>query len=153
MVPDGISVVDPHRLPFNRLPPAVHIERVIADGDDLTMHSRLPPLVHDLQIDFTALSLVTPERMKFRYKLEGWDSEWKDVGNRRQAFYTGLGPGNYQFQVTASNNDGVWNEAGTSLDFSVAPAYYQTTWFRLTAVAVVFALLWALHHLRLMVFA
>jgi hypothetical protein len=79
MVPDGISVVDPHHLPFNRLPPAVHIERVIADGDDLTMRSRLPPLMRDLQIDFTALSLVTPERVRFRYKLEGWDSDWKDV--------------------------------------------------------------------------
>jgi signal transduction histidine kinase/ligand-binding sensor domain-containing protein len=153
MVPDGISVVDPHHLPFNRLPPAVHIERVIADGDDLTMRSRLPPLVRDLQIDFTALSLITPERVRFRYKLEGWDSDWKDVGNRRQAFYTGLGPGRYQFRVTASNNDGVWNEAGTSLDFSVAPAYYQTTWFRLAGVAVFFALLWVLHHLRLMALA
>jgi signal transduction histidine kinase len=153
MVPDGISVVDPHHLPFNRLPPAVHIERVIADGDDLTMRSRLPPLVRDLQIDFTALSLVTPERVRFRYKLEGWDSDWKDVGNRRQAFYTGLGPGRYQFRVTASNNDGVWNEAGTSMDFSVAPAYYQTTWFRIAGVAVVFALLWVLHHLRLMALA
>jgi signal transduction histidine kinase/ligand-binding sensor domain-containing protein len=149
MVPDGISVVDPHHLPFNRLPPEVHIERVIADGDDLTMRSQLPPLVRDLQIDFTALSLVTPERMRFRYKLEGWDSDWKDVGNRRQAFYTGLGPGRYQFSVVASNNDGVWNEAGTSLDFSIAPAYYQTTWFRLAGVAVVLALFLALHHLRL----
>jgi signal transduction histidine kinase len=153
MVPDGISVVDPHHLPFNRLPPAVHIERVIADGDDLTMRSRLPPLVRDLQIDFTALSLVAPEKVRFRYKLEGWDSDWKDVGNRRQAFYTGLGPGPYQFRVTASNNDGVWNEAGTSLDFSVAPAYYQTTLFRIAGVAVFFALLWLLHHLRLMALA
>ena len=153
MVPDGIGMVDPNHLPFNRLPPAVHIERVIADGDDLTMRSRLPPLVRDLQIDFTALSLVAPEKVRFRYKLEGWDSDWKDVGNRRQAFYTGLGPGRYQFQVTASNNDGVWNEAGTSLDFSVAPAYYQTTWFRIAGVAVFFALLWVLHRLRLMALA
>ncbi len=153
MVPDGISVVDPHQLPFNRRPPPVHIERVVADGTDLTERSQLPPLVRDLQIDFTALSLVTPERVRFRYKLEGWDSDWKDVGDRRQAFYTGLGPGNYQFRVTASNNDGVWNEAGTSLDFSVAPAYYQTTWFHLAAVAGVFAFFWLLHHLRLMVLA
>jgi signal transduction histidine kinase/ligand-binding sensor domain-containing protein len=153
MVPDGISVVDPHHLPFNRRPPPVHIERVIADGTDLTERSQLPPLVHDLQIDFTALSLVTPERVRFRYKLEGWDSDWKDVGDRRQAFYTGLGPGRYQFRVTASNNDGVWNEAGTTLDFFVAPAYYQTTWFRLAGLAVVFALLWVLYHLRLMALA
>jgi signal transduction histidine kinase/ligand-binding sensor domain-containing protein len=150
MVPDGVSVVDPRHLPFNRLPPPVHIERVIADGEDVTSRSRLPPLVRDLQIDFTALSLVTPEKVRFRYKLEGWDSDWKDVGNRRQAFYTGLGPGRYQFRVTASNNDGVWNEAGTSLDFSVAPAYYQTTSFRLAGVAAFFALLWLLYHLRLM---
>ncbi len=95
--------------------------------------------------------MIRPTRRSFRSTSNriGWDNDWKDVGNRRQAFYTGLGPGSYQFRVAASNNDGVWNEAGASLDFSIAPAYYQTTWFRLAGVAVAFALIWALHHLRL----
>jgi len=85
----------------------------------------------------------------FRVKLEGWDRDWQDAGTRRQAFYTNLSPRKYRFRVTACNNSGVWNEAGTFLDFSVAPAYYQTTWFRLSCVAAFMALLWVLYQLRL----
>jgi hypothetical protein len=81
----------------------------------------LPALIRDLQIDYTALSLVAPEKVKFRYKLEGHDTDWQDVGTRRQAFYNDLPPRNYRFRVRASNNSGVWNEAGDSLDFSVDP--------------------------------
>jgi signal transduction histidine kinase/ligand-binding sensor domain-containing protein len=152
---DGVSVVDPHHLPFNRLPPPVHIEQITADGKsydatpDGNGHVRLPPLVRDLQIDYTALSFVAPEKVLFRYKLEGWDRDWQDVGNRRQAFYNNLSPGNYRFRLIGCNNSGVWNEAGTSLDFSVAPAYYQTSWFRLSCVAAFLALLGALYRLRL----
>jgi len=157
-VPDGISVIDPHHLPFNKLPPPVHIEKVIADRKeyrenllgDAPSNPRLPPLVRELEIEYTALSLVAPEKIRFRDKLEGWDHDWQDVGNRRQAFYTGLGPRRYRFRVTACNNDGVCNEAGAFLDFSVAPAYYQTTWFRLSGVAAFFALLVGVYHLRLM---
>jgi signal transduction histidine kinase len=79
----------------------------------------------------------------------GAESDWQEAGNRRQAFYTDLPPRNYRFRVTACNNSGVWNEAGTFLDFSVAPAYYQTTWFRLSCVAAFLALLWGLYQLRL----
>ena len=157
-VPDGVSVIDPHHLPFNKLPPPVHIEEVIADRKeyrenlwgDAPSNPRLPPLVRELEIEYTALSLVAPEKIRFRDKLEGWDHDWQDVGNRRQAFYTGLGPRRYRFRVTACNNDGVCNETGASLDFSVAPAYYQTTWFRLSGVAAFFALLVGVYHLRLM---
>ena len=87
-------------------------------------------LTRDLEIDYTALSLVAPEKIRFRYKLEGYDGDWQDVGNRRQAFYTNLSPTNYRFRVIACNNSGVWNETGASLNFSIAPAYYQTAWFR-----------------------
>src|SRR5215475_13470684 len=82
--------------------------------------------------------------------LEGWDRDWQDAGNRRKAFYSNLPPRNYRFRVKACNNSGVWNEAGTSLDFFVAPAYYQTTWFRLSCVAAFLALLSALYqrHVR-----
>ena len=114
-----------------------------------SLNLRLPPRVRDLEIDYTALSLVAPEKVDFRYKLEGRDRDWQDAGNRRQAFYTDLPPRNYRFRVVASNNSGVWNETGAFLDFSVAPAYYQATWFRLSCVAAFLALLWGLYRLRL----
>jgi signal transduction histidine kinase len=165
---DGVSVIDPRYLPVNKLPPPVHIEEVTADRKTYDVESarideepaseggryrkgslRLPPLVRDLRIDYTALSLVVPEKVRFRYKLEGWDRDWQDAGNRRQAFYTNLSPRKYRFRVSACNNSGVWNEAGTFLDFSVAPAYYQTIWFRSLCVVAFLALLWGLYQLRL----
>ena len=86
----------------------VHIEQVIADGKsyDASSGLRLPPLVRDLAIDYTGLSFVAPEKVLFRYKLEGWDRDWQNVGNRRHAFYTNLAPGHYRFRVTAANNSG-----------------------------------------------
>lgn len=81
--------------------------------------------------------------------MEEVDKDWQDAGTRREAFYTRLGPGGYHFRVVACNNDGVWNETGASLDFSIAPAYYQTTWFRALYVAAFVAMLWALYELRL----
>jgi signal transduction histidine kinase len=110
---------------------------------------RLPPLTRDLQIDYTALSFVAPEKMQFRYKLEDRDADWQAVGTRRQAFYDNLPPGNYRFRVVASNNDGVWNEAGASVDFAIAPAYYQTNWFRVLSVGMVVALVMAAYRVRL----
>ncbi|HTY87365.1 MAG TPA: histidine kinase, partial [Candidatus Acidoferrum sp.] len=109
----------------------------------------MPPLVRDLEIDYTALSMVVPEKNRFRVKLEGWDSDWKDAGNERRAFYSNLPPRNYRFRVAACNNSGVWNEAGDTLAFSIAPAYYQTLWFRLACVAAFLAMLWALYQYRL----
>jgi PAS domain S-box-containing protein len=157
MSPDGISVVDPHQIPFNKLPPPVYIEKVAADrkeyrenlSGEAQSKPHLPPLVRELEIDYTALSLVAPEKILFRYKLEGWDQDWQDAGTRRQAFYSNLPPRNYTFRVKACNNSGLWNEAGTSLDFSIAPAYYQTYWFRLSCFAAFVALLWALHRWRI----
>ncbi len=157
MSPDGISVVDPHKLPFNKLPPPVHIEKVAADrkeygknlSGDVQSSPRLPSPVRELEIDYSALSLVMPEKVLFRYKLEGWDQDWQDAGTRRQAFYSNLPPRNYTFRVKACNSSGLWNEAGTSLNFSVAPAYYQTYWFRLSCFAAFIGLLWALHRWRI----
>jgi signal transduction histidine kinase len=152
---DGVSVIDPSHLPLNKLPPPVHIEQITADRktydatSDASEHLRLPPLVRDLQIDYTALSLVAPEKVRFRYKLEGRDDDWRDAGNRRQAFYDNLPPGNYRFRVSASNDSGVWNEAGTFLDFAVAPAFYQTGLFRASCLAAFVALFIALYQLRL----
>ena len=148
---DGVSMVDPRRLLRNELPPPVYVEQITADRAtyDAAQGLRLPPRVRDLQIDYTALSLVAPEKNRFRIKLEGRDRDWQDVGTRRQAFYTDLGPGTYRFRVAASNNSGVWNEAGTTMEFSIAPAYYQTRWFQAAIAGGVFALLWVAYRLRI----
>jgi len=156
-VENGVSVVDPRHLPFNKLAPAVHVEQIIADrknywqnwsGDASSSHPKLPPLVRDLAIDYTALSLVAPEKVQFRFKLEGQDRDWREVVNERQVQYSNLAPGNYRFRVTASNNSGVWNETGATLDFFVAPAYYQANWFRALCVAAFLALIWAAYQVR-----
>src|SRR5208337_1592152 len=110
---------------------------------------RLPAGTRDLQIDYTALSLAAPEKVHFKYMLEGQDEDWKEVINDRQAQYTNLPPRHYRFRVIASNNSGVWNEQGDVLDFSIAPAYYQTNWFRALCAAVFLALLWAAYRLRI----
>ena len=108
----------------------------------------MPALTRSIRIDYTALSLTIPERVRFRYRLEGWETEWHDVGQRRAAFYTDLRPGTYSFRVLASNNDGVWNETGAALAFTVLPARDQTSWFRALVVASLagaLALLYRLH--------
>ena len=147
----GPMTVDPRNLPHNALPPPVHIEQVVADRKayDTSLSVRLLPRVRDLEIDYTAMSMVVPEKNLFRYKLEGLDSDWQDAGNRRQAFFTNLAPGNYRFRVIASNNSGVWNNEGAALAFSVAPAYWQTRWFWALCVAAFAALLTALYRMRL----
>src|SRR5262249_33657561 len=100
------------------------------------------------QISYTALSLSVPEKVRFRYRLEGVDKDWQDAGTRREAFYTRLGPGQYHFQVIAANNDGVWNDTGARLDFQIGPTWYQTNWFRIACVGVFLALMWGLYQLR-----
>src|SRR5262249_29803272 len=153
--PDGLGVIDPRRLAVNTRPPSVHVERITANRKEYDASSttgerlRLPPLIRDLQIDYTALSLVASERNQFRYQLEGYDADWQDAGTRRQAFYTNLRPRSYRFHVTASSNSGVWNETGASLDFTIAPAYYQTNWFLALVAGMVLALVWTAHRVRL----
>jgi signal transduction histidine kinase/ligand-binding sensor domain-containing protein len=148
---DGVSVIDPPRVPFNKVPPPVHIEQVTADGKTYEAANglRLPARVRNLAIDYTALSFVAPEKIRFRYILEGQDPEWKEVINDREVQYSNLGPGTYRFRVMACNNSGVWNEEGALLDFSIAPAYYQTNWFRVLCGAMFLALLWAVYQLRI----
>jgi signal transduction histidine kinase/ligand-binding sensor domain-containing protein len=147
-----LQMLDPDHLSYNAIPPPVHVEEVVADRKNyLLPHAdlRLPALTRDLEIDYTALSFVVPQKVHFRYKLEGRDTGWQEPGTRRQAFYNDLRPGKYRFHVIASNNDGVWNNAGATLDFSVAPAWYQMLWFRLSCAAAFFLLLWAGYQLRL----
>jgi signal transduction histidine kinase/ligand-binding sensor domain-containing protein len=147
----GASVIDPQHLPSNKIPPPVNIERITADGKiyDASNGLRLPSRIRDLTIDYTALSFVAPEKVQFRYQLEGQDRNWREVTNDREVQYSNLRPGNYVFRVTAANDSGVWNEAGDRLHFSIAPAYYETIWFRTLCVAAVLALVWGVYRLRL----
>jgi len=146
----GVSVIDPHHLPVNKLPPPVYIEQITADDKtyDAMNGMRLPPRIHNLAIDYTALSLVAPEKVRFRYKLEGLNKNWREVINDREVQYSNLGPGTYRFRVLACNNSGVWNEEGAALEFVIPPAWYQTNWFRALCAAMFLALLGAAYQLR-----
>jgi signal transduction histidine kinase len=146
----SLQMIDPGRSYKNPMPPPVHVEGLLADGKSYLTTSpiTLPPLTREIQIDYTALSFVLPQRIGFRYILEGRDKDWENPGLRRQAFYSDLRPGSYRFRVIASNNDGVWNETGATLDFKVAAAWYQTYWFRSLCAVVCVLVLWAIYQLR-----
>jgi len=151
---DGVTVIDPHHLAFNKLPPPVHIEQIVADGKTYDLSSQgsggmhLPPRVRDLAIDYTALSLVVPEKVRFRFKLEGQDADWREVVNQRRVEYSNLPPRHYRFRVMACNNSGVWNEEGAFLDFAIAPAFYQTNWFRALCLLTFMAMVWTIYKVR-----
>jgi signal transduction histidine kinase/ligand-binding sensor domain-containing protein len=153
---EDIAVVDPHRLAFNSIPPPIHIEKIAADSETYWQNLpdaagsslRLPALTRDVEIDYTALSLVAPEKVQFRVKLEGQDNDWRVPVNPRHSHYTNLPPGPYRFRVIACNNSGVWNEQGDALEFSVDPAFYQTNWFRVLCGVALLMLAWAVYQLR-----
>jgi signal transduction histidine kinase/ligand-binding sensor domain-containing protein len=149
----GITWLEPAKLRENRnpLPPPVLISSILSDGKTYVASNglSLPARTDKLEIDYTALSFAVPERVQFRYKLDGVDDGWQDAGTRRQAFYTSLSPRRYRFHVIACNNDGVWNEAGATTEFSIAPAWFQTAWFTALCVCVLLLLLWTLYQLRL----
>ena len=127
----GIAVLDPRRLAVNPEPPPVVIEEVVTDGRVSAARGllELPAGTERLEVHYAALSLLAPERMRFRVKLEGLESELSDVGTRRTAYYTHLPPGRYTFRVTACNADGVWNETGAHVSLRIRPRFVQTPWF------------------------
>lgn len=147
----GVVYIDPKRVVKNPIPPPVAILSLVANGRSYapTASLQLPERTSSVHIAYTALSLSVPERVRFLLKLEGADTQWRDAGSRREAFFTNLDPGDYRFRVIAANNDGVWNEAGASLDFTVLPAFYQTAGFRLLTAAAVLMALMALYRLRI----
>lgn len=150
-LPSGLFVVDPARLRRNNLPPTVIIRGLTVDGKDYDSGDpgAMPVGRADLRIAYTATSLTVPQKVQFRYKLEGYDSDWQDASGRREATYTRVGPGDYVFRVVASNNDGVWNDTGASISFTVPPAFWQTRWFAAVALAAAALLLLALYRLRI----
>jgi signal transduction histidine kinase len=146
----ALQVFDTSDTSRNSIPPPVYIQDVVAEHKTYggNANIRFPAGTRDLQIDYTALSFRNPQKVAFRYRLEGRDSTWQDAGSRRQAFYTDLPPGQYRFQVIASNNDGVWNEQGAMLAFSIAPAWYQTKIFKFGCVLFAMVLVWTIHRVR-----
>ena len=146
----GIAVIDPARLRTNTAPPPVVIETVTADdasypgGPALEM----PRGTRRMRIDYTALSFIKPEQMRFRSRLEGLEGEWVEAGTQRTAFYTHLPPGRYVFRVVAANSDGVWNERGATMAIAVLPPFWRTPWFFTLAVIAGATALLALHYWR-----
>ncbi|MEO8335491.1 MAG: two-component regulator propeller domain-containing protein [bacterium] len=138
---DGVASADPRRLHTTTAPP-VMIEALRIAGRELRPSAEvvIPAGSRDIEIDYTSTALSTPERIMFRYLLEGEDAEWRDVGARRRAYYSGLAPGVHQFRVTASYGDGRWNETAAVWTLRVLPSWYQTLWFRAAVVLLIAAL-------------
>jgi ligand-binding sensor domain-containing protein/signal transduction histidine kinase len=142
----GLAVIDPGNLRTNPLAPPVKIEEIVVDGDpipesrstartppDGASPLRIPPGRQRLEIRFTALSFVAPERVRFQYRLEGLETEWVETTAKRSANYTFLPPGDYTFRVVACNSDGVWNRTGATLAIVKLPYFWQTWWFQMVA--------------------
>jgi PAS domain S-box-containing protein len=127
----GVVVVDPNRLEINRLPPPVTIEQVVVDGQAVGQieNTSFSQGKKKFEFHYAGLSFLAPEKVKFRYRLDGFDGEWVDAGTERVAHYTNIPPGDYTFMVTASNNDGIWNEKRATFNFYLQPYFYQTHWF------------------------
>jgi ligand-binding sensor domain-containing protein len=146
----GVTIADPRNLGDAPAAPSVRIESVAADARtfDPASSLQLPARTSHLQIGFTALTLSDPMRVRYRYRLDGYDSDWVDAGAARQATYTNLPPRQYQFRVMASGGDGNWGEPSTALTFGIEPMFYQTRWFYLVCGLTVFLIVylsWRLH--------
>jgi signal transduction histidine kinase/ligand-binding sensor domain-containing protein len=145
----GIAWIDPKNVARNTLAPHVDLQSIVVDGKTYAPQAglELPNKPHDVQISYTALSLSIPERVQFRYQLRAGEP-WQDAGSRRTAYFTDLSPGDYTFRVSASNNDGVWNEAGASIAFTIPPAFYQTRGFYVLCVVACLAILTVAYRVR-----
>ncbi|HMD76678.1 MAG TPA: ATP-binding protein, partial [Terracidiphilus sp.] len=133
----GVVTVDPSKMGGNPQPPPVLVERVAADARPAIENgSRIPAGTH-LEFHYTALSFLFPERVRFRFILEGFDREWVDAGSRRVAYYTNLPPGSYRFRLAASNGDGIWSDSKAPFALELSPRFYQTIWFLLLCALTV----------------
>jgi len=147
----GLAVVDPARVPLDMKPPQVAIEEVRADDAVVTSGAPavLPSGLRRFEFRYTAFAFAAPDKIRFRYKLEGYDPDWIDAGIRRVAYYTSVPPRQYRFRVKAGNRDGVWNEAGASFDFALAAPFYRHPLFWAAIVLAGAALAFAFHRLHL----
>lgn len=153
--PWGVVMINPGQVPVNQIAPPVQIYRVLADGKELpsTGYIVVPPGKGQLEFRFDALSFISPEKIQFRYQLEGFDNDWVNSDGRRQAFYANLRPGRYVFRVSAANADGIWNQTGSLLHIELRPHFRQTLWFQLLCGSVAVAALagiyaWRIRHLE-----
>ena len=146
----GVAMIDPARIKTNSQPPPVVIEQIRIDDQSIAPADRveLPTGTTRFDVYYTAPSFVAPEKVRFKYKLEGFDKDWIDSGSRRVAYYTNLRPGDYTFKVMASNNDGVWNQTGATLGLYLKPYFYQTYWFYLIATLLLAIFAWLIFRLR-----
>jgi signal transduction histidine kinase/ligand-binding sensor domain-containing protein len=145
---DGVAILDPALLEPNKVPPPVVVEQLSVDGSPL--YEAAPAFRgRQLQITYTGNSLMAPERVRFRYRLEPVDAGWTDAGDRRQVTFVNLPPGSYRFRVTACNLDSVCNESGAAVQFRVVPYAYQTLWFRAFVAVAIGAAIWGVYKLRL----
>jgi signal transduction histidine kinase len=151
----AVFVLDPARIPRNRIVPPVLVRSVSSNGNKLPMSDagqvRLPKGADDLHIEFTALAQRMPDRIRFRYRLSGVDANWQGPTERREAFYTNLQPGAYRFEVSAANEDGVWQPSVASVDIVLPPTFVQTIWFKILLATALLALLYLGHVLRMRV--
>ena len=141
---DGVAVVDPEAIPVNSQPPPVVIESLLLDRTPIAIDRpvRITPRGENFEIQYTALSFINSEHLKFRYKLENLDHGWVEAGTRRTAYYSHVPPGEYVFKVIAANSDGVWNTVGQSLNVIVLPPFYRTWWFVAIVTFSVAGLVW-----------
>ena len=148
---DGAAWIDPARLHRNRMAPPVGVRALSAGGRAFGARDglALPPGTRALQLDYGAASFTMPERVRFRYRLDGVDGEWQEAGARRTAYYNNLGPGSYRFLVTAANEDGVWNPQPAALTFRILPSFWQRPSFLLLCAAALALGAWLLYRLRL----
>lgn len=136
--PQGAVSIDPAHIPVNPIAPPVYIERIRANSRELTTRGLqvVPPGPGELEFYFTAPCFVAPRELRFRYRLEGYDPDWVETMDRRQAFYTNLRPGRYTFRVTAANADGIWSDHTATLEIELRPHFYQAFWFHLLCGAL-----------------
>jgi ligand-binding sensor domain-containing protein len=146
----GVVTIDPNNFKRNALPPPVSIADVVADGQSrgASTRLRLDPGTTRIEVQYAALSLLAPEKVRFRYRLEGFDRDWVDAEGRRVAYYTKLPPGLYNFRVIAANNDGVWNDVGASIEIRQLPRFHQTAWFFVSCGLALLGVILGLHRLR-----
>jgi signal transduction histidine kinase/ligand-binding sensor domain-containing protein len=147
----GVATIDPEHTPTNAQPPPAVVEQVRVDGEAVAAAAdlSLPPGKSRFDFYYAGLSFVAPEKVRYRYKLEGFDKDWVDGGDRRVAYYTNLGPGEYRFLVIACNNDGVWSSRPATFRFQLRPHFYRTYWFYALVVVGLGLLAWQLYALRL----
>jgi signal transduction histidine kinase len=148
---NGLSVVDSSQIADYSVPALPHIEAITADNNPVSLAGsvRIPPSPRRITFDYTGLSLAVPGRIRFRYFLEDFDKSWSQPVAAREAVYTNLGPGSYRFRLVASNSEGLWNGQETAIALNVAPAYYQSYWFRLSCAVAFLGMLAAAYRLRL----